>query len=561
MIEIANDKLQIDTKTLTAEMTRGSLLSLKSKGTGASWIAPFSADDGAAPELVYANGQAVGFGSGKPVTVSLHRLSDHCSEFRFHGWDADGVIRVSECCETGDLLIEPSAYSSRAGVRACRWWLLGVPEETELVAPLYQGVKLPLTDPLLRDSFWSWPISWEAGLAILQGRQGGFWVHAQDSSYRYKALKVGAAAEARCLGFDTEAYGPLGGSLGAGGLTWRVNVFEGDWQVPAQSYRDWLFAAYNLAPRVAARAEWVEQVGFAVSWYGGEPDLLEALAERVDPAKTLLHFSQWRVDAYDENYPDYTPSESAKAVARKAREMGFHLLPHCNSVDMDPSHPAYQYLRDFEYRELVTKGRLGWGWEAGRGILSVPNGNASLHENRHRKVMIKVHPGLSMWRSILAEEIWKGIEGLDVDGVFIDVTLCSHNLHNCLVENTTSTEGMKLLIDQIGQLDNGLAVGGEGLNEITMQGLSFAQAHLFHSHHATCEGLERAGGCPLNAFLFDGLCRTFGYSRLSGKTAEEVLRSRVHLALGAIPTITGPTAEEIRNPSSHVRELLERAHG
>jgi len=148
-----------------------------------------------------------------------------------------------------------------------------------------------------------------------------------------------------------------------------------------------------------------------------------------------------------------------------------------------------------------------------------------------------------------------------VDGVFIDVTLCSHNLHNCLVENTTSTEGMKLLIDQIGQLDNGLAVGGEGLNEITMQGLSFAQAHLFHSHHATCEGLERAGGCPLNAFLFDGLCRTFGYSRLSGKTAEEVLRSRVHLALGAIPTITGPTAEEIRNPSSHVRELLERAHG
>jgi hypothetical protein len=559
MIRLANDRLLIDTRTLTAEMARGFLTSLRAKATGASWVTPFATDDASALELVYANGQRVGFGPEKPVTISLHRISDHCAEFRFHGWDADGVIRVSECPTTGDLLIEPSAYSSRPGARACRWWLRGVPEEVALVAPFYQGVKLPLTDSLIRDSFWNWPISWEAGLAVLQGQQGGFWVHAQDSSYRYKALKVGAADETHCLGFDTEAYGPLDGSLGAGGLTWRVNVYEGDWRVPARAYRDWLFAAYDLAPRVAARPAWFDQVRFAVSWYGGDPEVLKALAEKVDPAKTLLHFSQWRVDAYDENYPDYTPSESAKAVIREARSTGFHILPHCNSVDMDPSHPAYQYLRDFEYRELVNKGRLGWGWEAGK-VLSVPNANAALQENRRRKVMTKVHPGLSMWRSVLSEEIQKGIEGLGVDGVFIDVTLCSHNLHNCLVENTTSTEGMKLLIDQIGQLGNGLAVGGEGLNEITMQGLSFAQAHLFHSHHATCEGLDRAGGCPLNAFLFEGLCRTFGYSRLSGKTDDEVLRSRVHLSLGAIPTVTGLAAEEIRNPGRHVRELFERAN-
>ena len=127
--------------------------------------------------------------------------------------------------------------------------------------------------------------------------------------------------------------------------------------------------------------------------------------------------------------------------------------------------------------------------------------------------------------------------------------------------STDSTEGMKLLIDQIAQLGGGVAVGGEALNEITMQGQSVAQAHLFHSHHDTCEGLERAGGCPLNAFLFDGLCRTFGYSRLSAKTEEEVLRSRVHLSLGAIPTITGLTAENIRNPSAHLRELFQLANG
>jgi len=164
-----------------------------------------------------------------------------------------------------------------------------------------------------------------------------------------------------------------------------------------------------------------------------------------------------------------------------------------------------------------------------------------------------------MWRSILAERIAEAVEHVGAETVFIDVTLCSHNLHNCLVESTTSTEGMKLLIDQIAALGEGLAVGGEGLNEITMQGLSFAQAHLFKSWHASVEGLERAGGCALNDFLFGRLCRTFGYSRLSGANQDEELRMRVHEEHNAIPTVTIGSAGEIRSPNAAVKRLLDLA--
>jgi hypothetical protein len=120
---------------------------------------------------------------------------------------------------------------------------------------------------------------------------------------------------------------------------------------------------------------------------------------------------------------------------------------------------------------------------------------------------------------------------------------------------------MKRLIEQIAELGEGLAVGGEGLNEITMQGLSFAQAHLFRSWHDNCEGLERTGGCALNDFLFGKLCRTFGYSRLSGETEEEELRMRVHEEHGAIPTVTVRRAEEITSPNSAVEKALELASG
>ena len=78
-------------------------------------------------------------------------------------------------------------------------------------------------------------------------------------------------------------------------------------------------------------------------------------------------------------------------------------------------------------------------------------------------------------------------------------------------------EGMKKIISHVASLGEGLVVGGEGLNEITMQGLSFAQAHLFKSWHTSIKGLERTGGCKLNDFLFGKLCRTFGYANLGGR--------------------------------------------
>jgi len=238
--------------------------------------------------------------------------------------------------------------------------------------------------------------------------------------------------------------------------------------------------------------------------------------------------------------------------------MGFHIMPHFNSVDMDPSHPAYAQIRDFQYRDIESKSLQGWSWHEGRGI-GVPESNAARSQHRDKKVMIKVHPGLSMWRSVLGENILKAAQDLKLECAFIDVTLCSWNLHDSLVEGMTSTEGMKRLIEHVAGLGEGLVVGGEGLNEITMQGQSFVQAHLFQSWQNSAEGLARVGGCALNEFMFGKLCRTIGYSGLSGSTPDSELRMRIHEEHGAIPTITIHSAEEIERPNRAVKRVLEGA--
>jgi len=557
MITVTNNRIYADTKTLTATIENGFLTSLRSKLDGGEEYLRLVSLPASALQLVYPGQGVVDVVGPLAATIGGHPLSAHAAQLRFSGWDADGVLTVTEDLETGDLIFEPSAYSSRPGVLSCRWLLPGIREDLELVAPFFQGVKLPLSDPLLQRR-WFWPQFWEAGLAILQGRQGGFWVHCRDDRYRYKALNI----EGGVPGFETEAYGPIDASLGAGGLLWRLNVYQGDWKTPASAYRDWLWEAYNLRAAEAARKPWIHDLRFALSWYNGDPAILDAIAQRVDPSKVLIHYSNWRTDPYDENYPTFEPSDVAKAVFSKAHDMGFHIMPHCNSVDMDPTHPAYHYLRDFQYRDVQTRRLLGWGYDSDSGqVLGVPDSYHSLSQNRFRKVMVKIHPGLAMWRSILAEHILKAVQKVSTDAVFIDVTLCSHNLHNCLVESTTPTEGMKRLIAQVADLGEGLAVGGEGLNEITMQGLSFAQAHLFLSWQSNCEGLERTGGCALNDFLFGRLCKTFGYSGLSGRNEAEELRMRLHDEHGAIPTVVVRSAQEIISPNRAVQRALDMARG
>lgn len=556
MLKIEQNRLVVKTKTLAATFEAGILTSLKSLAGDKELVrAP---REGLHPlQLLYAHKELSPLGGHDGDSVTVLPINDHRAEIRFESWYGDGVVAISEDPQTGDLIIEPSAYASRPGLRAVQYMLFGLDTQLQLVAPFFQGVRLPLEDPLIHNTRWPWPAAWEAGLAILQGEGQGFWIHCRDTQYRYKALQVGRPDMPRCLGLETEAYGPMDGSLAAGGLAWRINVYQGDWTVPAASYRDWLSSAWNLSE--TPRPDWLSDLRFAISWCPTDPAILDALAKRLHPAQVLLHIPRWRTDAYDENYPTFTASPDGRRFIQQAKSMGFRTMPHFNSIDMDPTHPAYLYLRDFQYRALESKRVEGWVWH--QGGHAVMESNAARTRHRDMKTMVKIHPGLSMWRSILTQNVKAAVDDLGLDTAFLDVTLNTWNLHNCLVENQTPTEGMNRLIAQVATINNGLAVGGEGRNEITMQHQALAQVHLFNSWQQSCPGLDRleqSGACPLNEFLFGQWCRSFGYTALSGATPDQETRMRLHIKLGAMPTVTIRSAKELEDPNTAVNEMIQR---
>jgi len=81
------------------------------------------------------------------------------------------------------------------------------------------------------------------------------------------------------------------------------------------------------------------------------------------------------------------------------------------------------------------------------------------------------------------------------------------NIHNCIVESMAPTEGMNRLIRYVAGLGEGLVVGGEGLNEITAQGQSFGQVHLFKSWQSSIEGCSEPEDATSMIFSWK-LCRT-----------------------------------------------------
>ena len=217
-VRVEGQRVLVETSTLSAVLERGALVSLTRKSDGAALL---SGKPAGALSLIYTGDEIVPLGGESGDRVSVLQLNGNLAHVRVEGWFGDGVIAVSTDPANGDLLVEPSGYASRPGLKAVRWSFGGIATGLDLVAPFYQGARLALEDPLAAGKRWRWPFAWEAGLVLLQGTDGGFWVHCRDSRFQYKALQVGFGDDPRGLGFDTELSGPHYDKLAAGGLAWR----------------------------------------------------------------------------------------------------------------------------------------------------------------------------------------------------------------------------------------------------------------------------------------------------------------------------------------------------
>ncbi|NDK13235.1 MAG: hypothetical protein GW911_14505, partial [Armatimonadetes bacterium] len=310
--------------------------------------------------------------------------------------------------------------SPERGVAGVEWAVGPVPADMNLIVPGYGGIKLTSQSSTTAVSL-EYPMFWEAQLVLVEGKGRGFYVWAEDTTGRYKRLAIKLKPEGWWIGFTTWNDAPFDGLDACQSVKWRVNVYEGDWRVPARRYVEW--ARKNLPPVADEQPAWVKDVRCVVVAYNGcSVKTLDLPAERVDPKQTLVYIPNWRPDGYDRLYPNYDPAPEFRPFVEHAPALGFCVMPHLNCFACDPDHPLYQQFRVHHVRDA-------WGTHDQQWFVWDDPSNPA---NNRR--LGYINPAYKCWRDLLIERVQKLGETCNVDAVYLDQTLNIYNDHNGLCD-------------------------------------------------------------------------------------------------------------------------------
>lgn len=197
------------TTEITFEGVR--IVSIKDAITGEEFLARELGADVPGLTLFHQNGKESPLGTHPLASeVHTHVLTERIAEIVLNDWECDVSLRISVDDETGDILIEPSAWTLQGGIHGIGLNIPGTRCDLDIVGPFQQGARLPITHPQMQGKRADWPNTWEAGFLVFQGREGGFSVQTWDDRFIFKQVRIGHAQDPHTVSFVTQAYGPPG---------------------------------------------------------------------------------------------------------------------------------------------------------------------------------------------------------------------------------------------------------------------------------------------------------------------------------------------------------------
>ena len=395
------------------------------------------------------------------------------------------ILTIEVEAGTGDLLIGGSGIADTTNVYGFRWGCENLDiRNIELILPAHGGQVFTSSSAFDTRSYY-YPRLWEAQLAIVQGKRGGFFVRGTDKTFRFKQFNFEKDGETMALSFETHNQAPWDSLTRVESVRWRFNTYAGDYRIPAQIYRHWMEEAFEPW-RLSEVPSWVEDIGLVIQVRLFDLNQLEELAKEIDPSKTLLYLVTWRKDGYDKNYPDYTAKEGIGDYIEAAHGHGFRVMLHVNLVGMHPYHPLYPEFKEYQFRK------------PGRGHLTGLEWNKP--DNPHRYAYI--NNASSKFRDLLVsrfQEVW---EEYRVDAFHLDISIIVINDANGLIEGLNSGQGNVLMHKELAAAMPGVVFSGEMLHEVTFFRESFAQRFPLP---------PEATSHPISAFLFSRYTRPYGH--------------------------------------------------
>ncbi|MBP5274514.1 MAG: hypothetical protein ILO36_06230 [Abditibacteriota bacterium] len=360
------------------------------------------------------------------------------------------------------IAVKASAPGDLAGAG---WGVSFSDKGTEVFVPQYSGASYS-AGSIEGDWQFGYPQMWEAQFVIIQKKDEGWLIHADDDMEFFKTLYLTHRGGLFSLDFETNTQAPFGDRTSLSSCPWRVVHYRGNWLEGARLYREYADKKFSLSELEKTKPAWTKDIEFVVNDYnsGEDVSLLEDLARELDPGRVLVYFPIWRTKGYDVDYPDYEPSPSAKERIKRVKALGYRVMVHTNYFGVGPRHPLYEELKEYHVKDPFTGNRY---------TVEVPG-----------QEICYIDPASSKWRKIFIERVKKAVEELQLDALFTDQTLCIFNDGNGIIDGLNMMQGNLQEHKELRAALPGVALAGEGLNEITCRYESFAQRHLLGADYS-----------------------------------------------------------------------------
>lgn len=412
-----------------------------------------------------------------------------------------------------------------------------VPDELDLYLPVFSGAKYTKSSPEMKKEFW-YPVDWEAQFAIIQGKDKGYIIYADDDAQYFKRLHVSHEKGKFILGFETDLQAPFKDKTSILTCKWNILEYSGNWLAGAKIYADYAGKKFNMAKLKELQPKWVDDIEFIITaHYFENTGALENLARVIDPKKTIVYLSSWRTDDYDKNYPNYVARDVIAENIKKIKAMGYRVMLHTNVFGVSYNNPLFERFGKYQLHEAFYN--FPFEWEAkekgGFGYINIAS---------------------KEWRDYYVSLMTDLCKKYDVDCLYMDQTQFIMNNGGGLADGLNNMQGSIELHKAMRAAMPDVALAGEGCNEISFRYQSFAQRHPasidFMQNPMTSKDIEIAS--PVSSAVFSMNTRNVGHLSMPRLYEPEQLKKWLYVYenYGYIPTypMTG-----LEDPNTHFKEM------
>ena len=415
---------------------------------------------------------------------------------------------------TGDLIIRQEGFSDQTGISTIGWGIGNL--DYDQVSPIVpgRGGKI-MNEEHTVDLYWTYPHLWQAPLAVVQGTLGGCFVMSEDETDQFKAL--GHWPERKkpnlfAIAFNTHNFFPFEDRQHITSAIWRFNTYRGDWQVPAERYRQGMMERNES--RVARKPAWVKDIQLVVMYCSLNRNyirMLDFLAQQINPQNVLIYCrSGWY--GGEQEWPDVRVREDLPRFMSAAKQHGFRVMLYAGFPFVSQTHPLYPEWEPFLYRG--SDGNItGWELELGGPAY--------------------INPAASSYREYLVQVLKNLQETYNIDAFHLDVNTFIGN-HE-MIDGLTPIQGNMLLHEELIEAMPDIVFSGEFIHAVTSPYVAF---------YGSPPDLGYGDPHPISDFLFSQWSLAYGsalaYLGDRHKAQElEILNEHIkaYKQLDVVPTI------------------------